>query len=166
MTAHLSTAPGLEPGAAAPTSEGARDMNQPAEIRKQGIDVNAGDIITRHPDRPDVTGEWTVTGRPRTDGWHTTITYSMTDGGEGVFVLKPGQQVTVRPAVTYRAHAHLTDHERCEAFREATSRERDYLIGEVIHRYGEIFDAVFLQLQRARAAGAEVLRDQPARRTA
>lgn len=130
-----------------------------AETSKNPWQVEVGDVILRHPDRPTITGEWRVIGEPKMAHGLTTIPYEMSDLGEGVFVLHPDQIVTVRPATTYRVHALLTDAERGPALTDTTERERAFLLAQVIHRFPEIFDDAFARLQSARAAGADVLRE-------
>jgi hypothetical protein len=130
-----------------------------SETIKSPWQVETGDVILRHPDRPTVTGEWRVTGNPKMAYGLTDIPYDMPDGGEGVFILQPAQTVSVRPATTYRVHAHLTDTERGQALTGTSERERTFLLAQVIHRYPEIFDDAYARLNTARAAGAEVLRE-------
>jgi hypothetical protein len=132
------------------------------ETIKNPWQVEVGDVILRHPDRPEVTGEWRVIGDPKMAFSLTNIPYEMPDGGEGVFVLKPVQTVSVRPATTYRVHALLTHDERAQVLLAMTPRERTYLAAELAHRYGEVFDAVYAHLQTARAADAACLRDEVA----
>jgi hypothetical protein len=132
------------------------------ETIKNPWQVEVGDVILRHPDRPHITGEWRVIGAPKMAHGLTDIPYSMADGGEGVFVLQPIQTVSVRPATTYRVHALLTGDERAQALLAMTPRERTYLAAELAHRYGEVFDAVYAHLQTARAADAACLRDEVA----
>ncbi|HVE26558.1 MAG TPA: hypothetical protein VNC22_14195 [Sporichthya sp.] len=132
------------------------------ETIKSPWQVEVGDVILRHPDRPHITGEWRVTGAPKMAYGLTDIPYEMPDGGEGVFVLQPAQTVSVRPAVTYRMHAHLTDRERTDALASASDRERVFLLAQVVHRYPEIFDDAYAHLQKARAADAACLREEVA----
>jgi hypothetical protein len=129
------------------------------EPTKSPWQVEVNDVILRHPDHPETTGEWRVIGDAKTAAGMTTIPYEMDDGGEGVFVLEPIQRVTVRPATTYRVHPLLTDTERGQVLTSANDRERTFLLAQVIHRYPEVFDAAHAQLQTARTAGADVLRE-------
>jgi hypothetical protein len=132
------------------------------ETIKSPWQVEVDDVILRHPDRPNVTGEWRVTGNPKMANGLTTVTYSMPDGGEGVFVIRPEQMVSVRPATTYRLHALFTDTERTDALSGAGDRERVFLLAQVVHRFPEIFDTAYAHLQKARAADAACLRDEVA----
>jgi len=72
------------------------------ETTRDPMALQAGDVIVRHPDRPDEAGEWTVTGRPMSgDDEHVSITYEQGDA-EGVFV-GPYTAISVRAAeMTYR----------------------------------------------------------------
>lgn len=134
-------------------------MEQSTETIKYPWKVERGDLITVHPDHPEITGEWRVIGDVGVAHNITTIDYSTPDGGEGVFALTVGQRVTVRTAITYTAPALLTPMQRDEVLLATTPRERTYLLAETAHRFGEIFDAVHAELQKARAADAACLRD-------
>ena len=91
-------------------------MTDVTETTRDAMALTAGTVITRHPDRPDETGEWTVTGKPATEAGFVSITYTMADGAEGVFV-GVYEQFTVRrtvreqQAITVTAlnHALLAD---------------------------------------------------------
>lgn len=118
------------------------------------------DVITRDPHHPDITGAWPVIGTPAfTDGC-TIVCCDTGDGGEGVITYKAHEQATVRAQATYSAPQLLTDHERCEALGATSERERFFLLAQIIQRYGELFDAAYTQLQRARVAGAACLREE------
>jgi hypothetical protein len=127
-----------------------------AETIKNPWQVEVGDIILRHPDHPETIGD------PRMANGITNIPYTMADGGEGVFALYAAQTVSVRPATTYRVHAYLTHDERAQALLAMTPNERTYIAAELAHRYGEVFDAVYVHLLKARTADAACLRDEVA----
>lgn len=122
--------------------------------------LTAGDVITHNPHHPDLDGEWRVTGHPHYDHGRTIVTCEDRNGGEGVITYEDAEQATIRAHRTYSAPALYTDHQRCEAFRATTGRERAFLVGQFITRYGELFDAAYTQLQTARAADAACLRDE------
>jgi hypothetical protein len=124
------------------------------ETIKNPWQVEVGDVILRHPDRPHITGEWRVTGTPKMANGLTTVTYDMPDG-EGVFVIRPEQTVSVRPATTYRLHALFTREERETAIQlmaeDARNNDRhDQLLrfaALVEAGWPEIFDAAYLRVE-------------------
>jgi hypothetical protein len=126
------------------------------ETSKSPWQVEVGDVILRHPDRPTITGEWRVIGEPKMAHGLTSIPYEMPDRGEGVFVLHPDQIVTVRPATTYRVHALFTHEEREAAVQLMAEDARDNTRPEKLLRFAalvengwpEIFDAAYMRVER------------------
>lgn len=107
------------------------------EETKRPWQATAGEVIVRHPHSPSVTGEWMVTGRPWRDGWYTQITVATSDGGEQVFVLEPGQMITVRG----EAEGLLTDEERDEAFAALSTDDCGHIVAHVASQHPAVFDA-------------------------
>lgn len=130
------------------------------ETSKWPFLLTTGDVITHDPHHPDMEGEWRVTGHPHYDHGHTIITCEDPDGGEGVITYHDAEQAIIRAHRIHSAPALMTDHERCEAFRGTTEKERTFLVGQFITRYGELFDAAYTQLRTARAADAACLREE------
>lgn len=126
-----------------------------SETMKNPWQVEVNDVILRHPDRPHVTGEWRATGTPKMANGLTTVTYDTPDGGEGVFVIRPEQMVSVRPATTYRLHALFTRNEREAALQLMAEDARETDRADQLLRFAalveagwpEIFDAAYLRVE-------------------
>lgn len=73
-------------------------MTELTEATCRPWEVEAGDVIVRDPIHPEITGRWTVTGKPWGDGWFTHVTVSLPNGGEHVFTLEPGNQLSIAVA--------------------------------------------------------------------
>lgn len=124
-------------------------MIESNEVTKCPWKAEVGDVIIRHPDHPETTGEWTVIGEPKTANTITTIPYSMDDGGEGVFALEVAQRIIVRASRTYILAALLTPAERETALRAMNTRERLHIAETVADRFPEVFDAAVSLLGKA-----------------
>lgn len=110
--------------------------------------LNRGQVITRHPNHPDVTGVWTVIGQPKLVQTVVTIPVSMLDGGEDVFVVDFAASITIRDAKTYILTALFTADQREAALLDLTVEECRFVTGALMQGYAEVFDAIVALLDR------------------
>lgn len=148
MVARLSAVPSHGPGAVTP-----------GETTKWPWLLTTTDVVTVDP-RTGTAGSWRVTSYDRADYDTTVVTCTLPDGGDSVLVYHGAEQAIIRAHRSHSAPALMTDHQRCEAFRATTEKDRTFLISQFITRYGELFDAAYAQLQTARAADAACLREE------
>lgn len=126
-------------------------MANPTEITRRPWETKPGDVIVRHPDRHDQTGEWTITSECGNDGWFCWLDYRTADGAVGRFVFKPGQMATLRSGATYVVEALLTDDERDAAFHDLSEDDCGHIAAHVRDQFPEIFDAALAAFGRYKA---------------
>lgn len=135
-----------------------RVMTKCTESTRRPWETNVGDVIVRHPDRPEQEIEARITAPYRYDGYTTWLDYEMPDGSIGVFRFDPGQLATLR-GVTYVVEALLTDTARERAYQGLSPDDLGVLAAHVRDLFPEIFDSAMAALGRRNAA-LTVIRDR------
>jgi hypothetical protein len=134
--------PGATGAAVIQHVKGPRAMSEPTETFRRAREVKAGEVIVRHPHKPEQTGEWTATADAHPYGFNASIFCRDDQGREGVFNLGPCDFVIVRGADL------LTDEERQQAFADLSADDRGHIAAHLLARFPRVLDDCLRDLNR------------------